>query len=326
MQTNYYFTVSTDALEGALDRFAQFFVAPLFTESATFKEMNAVNSENSKNLNSDPWRLDQLMKDLSSPDSAFSLFSTGSLATLNKTGIRDALLSFHAKYYTAPNMKLVVVGKESVGALVNMTLDYFQDVRGASTPPAAGMPGVDTAGRTKLQPAMPADYPVVGNTWPSELLGKLVMYKPIASQHVIQFIWPLPGAVSQHGSYREAFNLVTHVLGFEGNGSILSYLRSSNVAEGVSAGYSVRGRGLTMLEVDVSLTTHAVENIGLNESAIIAASAIFRQLELLKSALPRMGEGQPLRYLWEDIIRSDVQAYEFGAKAEPDDLVQTLAR
>ncbi|CAE7922129.1 unnamed protein product, partial [Symbiodinium sp. KB8] len=143
------------------------------------------------------------------------------------------------------------------------------------------------------------------------------MYKPIASQHVIQFIWPLPGAVSQHGSYREAFNLVTHVLGFEGNGSILSYLRSSNVAEGVSAGYSVRGRGLTMLEVDVSLTTHAVENIGLNESAIIAASAIFRQLELLKSALPRMGEGQPLRYLWEDIIRSDVQAYEFDILDPP---------
>ncbi len=35
---------------GAVDRFAQFFVAPLFTESATQREMNAVNSENDKNL------------------------------------------------------------------------------------------------------------------------------------------------------------------------------------------------------------------------------------------------------------------------------------
>lgn len=47
-------------LQGALDRFAQFFLAPLFTESATEREVNAVDSENANNLKSDMWRLLQL--------------------------------------------------------------------------------------------------------------------------------------------------------------------------------------------------------------------------------------------------------------------------
>lgn len=41
--TNYEFQVTHDQLRPALDRFAQFFVEPLFTESATAREMNAVN-------------------------------------------------------------------------------------------------------------------------------------------------------------------------------------------------------------------------------------------------------------------------------------------
>ena len=38
-------------------------------------------------------------------------FSTGSLATLNRTGVREALLAFHQKYYTVPQMRLAVLGK-----------------------------------------------------------------------------------------------------------------------------------------------------------------------------------------------------------------------
>ncbi len=48
--TNYYFDVTHPHLEGALDRFAQFFTSPLFTPSATDREMNAVHNENAKNL------------------------------------------------------------------------------------------------------------------------------------------------------------------------------------------------------------------------------------------------------------------------------------
>lgn len=43
--TNYHFDVSNEAFGEALDRFAQFFLSPLLSESATDREMKAVDSE-----------------------------------------------------------------------------------------------------------------------------------------------------------------------------------------------------------------------------------------------------------------------------------------
>jgi insulysin len=48
--TVYYFDVQNDFMEGALDMFASFFTCPILSDSATTREMNAVDSENTKNL------------------------------------------------------------------------------------------------------------------------------------------------------------------------------------------------------------------------------------------------------------------------------------
>ncbi len=42
--TNYFFEVGTEFLEGALDRFAQFFIEPLFDPSCTDREIHSVDS------------------------------------------------------------------------------------------------------------------------------------------------------------------------------------------------------------------------------------------------------------------------------------------
>ena len=99
LDTNYYFDVSNQAFKEALDRFAQFFIKPLFTESCTHREMNAVNSEHDKNLLSDHWRKYQLLRTSSAIGHTFNRFSTGNLETLNKPGVREGLIDFHKKYY-----------------------------------------------------------------------------------------------------------------------------------------------------------------------------------------------------------------------------------
>ena len=48
--TVYYFDVQNDHMERALDMFASFFTCSLLSDSATAREMNAVDSENTKNL------------------------------------------------------------------------------------------------------------------------------------------------------------------------------------------------------------------------------------------------------------------------------------
>ena len=42
--TRYYFDVAASDLEPALDRFSQFFIAPLFNADMTDREINAINS------------------------------------------------------------------------------------------------------------------------------------------------------------------------------------------------------------------------------------------------------------------------------------------
>lgn len=71
--TNFYFDLlMPDAIGGALDRFAQFFISPLFTRDASDREMNAVDSEHQKNLQKDAWREYQLERNLSSAASTYA--------------------------------------------------------------------------------------------------------------------------------------------------------------------------------------------------------------------------------------------------------------
>ncbi len=100
-ETNYYFHVEADYLEDALDMFAWFFIDPLFTRNATGREMNAVNSEHEKNLQTDGWRLWQLLKHVSNPMHPFSQFSTGTIETLNKSNISEYLEKYYDTYYSA---------------------------------------------------------------------------------------------------------------------------------------------------------------------------------------------------------------------------------
>lgn len=115
--TTFHFDVDPEKLTNALDRFSQFFIAPLFTESLTDLELNSVHSEHEKNLASDAWRLNQLDKSSANPSHPYSKFATGNKETLKcipkekNINVREKLLEFHNKYYSANIMSLCVLGK-----------------------------------------------------------------------------------------------------------------------------------------------------------------------------------------------------------------------
>ena len=81
--TFYYFDVSNEALEEALERFSDFFKDPLFKEEATQKEIEAIESEFKKNVSSELRRVIQIEKtELSAEGSALKRFATGNKASL----------------------------------------------------------------------------------------------------------------------------------------------------------------------------------------------------------------------------------------------------
>merc|ERR1711908_258934 len=80
--TNYYFQVTSEYLDGALDRFSKFFIEPLFAENMTEREIKAIDSEHTNNLLADHWRLFQLAKSMADPGHPFHKFGSGNGKTL----------------------------------------------------------------------------------------------------------------------------------------------------------------------------------------------------------------------------------------------------
>ena len=132
--TVYYFDVQSDYMEGALDMFAGFFTDPLFAESSTAREMNAVDSEHSKNLQSDTWRKNQLFKQMAREDHPISHFSTGDLQTLSKVpeskglNVRDLMISFYKKHYSANLMRVCVYARAPLDEIQGWVVEKFSRV------------------------------------------------------------------------------------------------------------------------------------------------------------------------------------------------------
>jgi len=120
--TTYRFEVAEEAFEGTLDIVSSLLSNRLFTESATDRELNAVDPENAKTLVLDNRRQLQLLKACGTGHE-YLKFSTGNMKTLRDTpmakgiNVRKALVEFHAKYYRTKRMTLAVLGKASLDDL-----------------------------------------------------------------------------------------------------------------------------------------------------------------------------------------------------------------
>jgi insulysin len=127
--TYYYFDIKNEAFPLAVDMFSHFFKTPLFTETATEREMNAVDSEYKKNLSEDSRRILQVEKsEIVSKGSILNRFSTGGLETLQIPTIREDLLKFHKDYYSANLMNLVMIGRHSLDDLEKLAIENFSEV------------------------------------------------------------------------------------------------------------------------------------------------------------------------------------------------------
>ena len=123
--TAYYFEVNPSGYERALEIFSSMFDSPLLDEKHMDKEINAVNSENNKNLNSDTWRQHQLINSLANSDSPLSLFSTGNNQTLRQLDtqlLNKKIKEYFNRYYVPFNMKLVLLCKL---VFIIQYFDYF---------------------------------------------------------------------------------------------------------------------------------------------------------------------------------------------------------
>ena len=88
--TQYWFSIAPSSLLEAIPRLAAFFESPLFTPNVVAREINAVDSENKKNLQDDSRRVHQVERSISAPGHPWLAFSTGNIESLTYAARKKA--------------------------------------------------------------------------------------------------------------------------------------------------------------------------------------------------------------------------------------------
>jgi insulysin len=260
--TNYHFEIRHEAFEGALDRMAQFFIAPLFTPEFTDREMNAVNSEYQKNLENDGWREFQLHCSLYREDHPANQFNIGNRDTLGGT-TREELLAFHQAHYSANTMTLSIVGKDSLDQLESWARTYYAGIQNRNLDPIHFDPN--------FSPTKPA--------------LRLLHMEPVKDLRQMSLEFALPATLQFYGSKPD--RLLGFILGHEGEGSLLSQLKAEGLATGLAAGANSHTPDYGTFDVTISLTPAGLENY-------------HRVLELFYSAVARLKSSSYPDYLFNE--------------------------
>ncbi|KAF2279892.1 LuxS/MPP-like metallohydrolase [Westerdykella ornata] len=281
-------------LWGALDRFGQFFICPLFLEDTVDREIKAVDSENKKNLQNDTWRLHQLSKALSNPDHPYNHFSTGSWKTLHDdpiargVKIRDEFIKFHSTHYSANRMKLVVLGREDLDTLEQWVDEIFSQV-----------PNKDL-------PKRRWDVPVYTE---KELLTE-TFAKPVFESRSLELSFLYRDEEEMYESHPSRY--LSHLIGHEGPGSILAYIKELGWATGLGAGGSTLCPGSGLFNISIKLTEEGLKN--------------YREVtKIVFQYIAMMREQPPQQWVVDELMRMSEVSFRFKQKAPPSRTTSAVA-
>ena len=289
--TSYFFDVDAAHLEGALDRFAQFFISPRFDRAYVERERAVVHSEYVSRRRSDRLRIFAAWRQTLDPRHPLSQFLVGNAQTLaDRPGadVRDELIDFYERTYSSHLMKLVVVGREPLDVLEDLVRARFAAVpRRDFEPPRIAVP-----------------------LYPEGLLPARLDIEPVRELRSISLSFAIP-ALRPH--YRvHPLGLVSHLLGHEGRGSLLSALKARGWAEALSAGPGMGHRDFATFRVTIQATEAGLAN----RDDVVAL--VFAYLGLIRT------EGIEPRY-HEELARMAEIGFRFLEKTEPRSHAVSLA-
>ncbi|WNK20706.1 insulinase family protein [Halomonas piscis] len=250
--TNYFFDVEPSALPGALDRFSAFFLSPLFNADKLSSERSVVDSEYQARRRNESRRENDVLNQVLNPDHPGTQFSVGSVETLadrpaDEPSLRERVIDFYRGYYDANVMHLAVVAPQPLDTLEQMVTDRFAAI---------------------------ADHELERPTIEAPLVdkGSLPVYlerQTLTDNRQLRFLFPIPDPLEEYA--RKPAQLLAHLLGDEGEGSVLAVLRDAGLADGLSAGVS-RGDGKDALfTVSVSLTPDGAERLDDVQATLFSA-------------------------------------------------------
>ncbi|MBU25715.1 MAG: hypothetical protein CMD99_06765 [Gammaproteobacteria bacterium] len=287
--TNYFFSLNPKALSPALDRFSRFFIAPTFDPDYVEREINAVHAEYQSKIR-DPARLSlEATKGGLNPKHPFTRFGAGNLDTLKKPGLLAALKTFYRNEYSANRMSLVVLGEESLDDLEKMVRERFADIQNHGLPRSAV--------RTPLFDVKRLPY--------------VVHSQPATESRQLTLLFPVPDTEAFAGS--AILQFIGHLIGHEGETSLLTYLKAAGYANHLVAGESIGMTESRSFSISVNLTPEGFAN----RDYII--EEIFKVIRLI--------EQDGLEQWRFDELKTVAEAtFRFEEESDPQSLVTYLSR
>ncbi|MBR7887818.1 insulinase family protein [Marinomonas sp. A79] len=288
--TNFYFDIKPSAFEGALDRFSQFFISPLFSESLTQREKNAVDAEYKAKLKDEGRRNGQALKTLINPEHPYSDFTVGNLDTLKdrpNSPLREQLLNMYNAYYHSSNMALVLVANMPYQKMANLAKRYFVEIPQKEPKKAADFPALLTDKQPQLQ-----------------------FMRPLVDGHTLKFYYQID---AQEQNYKtQPTRYLSHILGNENKGSLYASLKSDGFINGLSAGLTADYGNNALFVITIRLTNEGMDNIN------VVAKRFFATLSLLQST--------PINpmYLEEGLQLSQLM-FNHQNYVNPQDLARSLS-
>ncbi len=286
-RTNYHFEIEPEHFEEGLDRFSQFFLAPLFNPDLVEQEKRAVDSEHSKNIPNDSRRIYQVKRKAYEKDHPSRHFATGNMETLDGVN-RQELISFYKKHYSSNLMMLAVAGPQDLDTLQELTVPRFANVKNNNL----------------IESRFPAKY-----MSPDPRL-RIMHVRTIKDTRLLKMTFPLTSTLGYYKS--QPLAMLGYMIGHEGRGSLLSLLKRKNLATSLSAGGGVSNKSFSSFDIKIKLTNKGLKNY------LKVIRDVFQYLRLLrKTGLPR--------HIYEEVKLMSEIDYKFAEKPEGISLVNIFS-
>lgn len=255
--TCFFFDIHHEQFEVALDRFSQFFISPLLSEEFLNKERQNIDAEFKLKLKDDIRRLYDVHKETINPEHPFSQFSVGNIDTLadrENISIRQEIVDFFERFYCAQYITLAIEGPQPIDELRNLAKQYFSPIKQAKQALPKVTAPLYFAEHQKIQ----------------------LNVEPVKNdlQLIISFALPSIDHLYRH----KPESLLAYLIGHEGQGSILSYLKHQQWAFRLTAGAGISASNFKDFNISISLTQAGEKNID------NIVSCVFSYIKLLQSA------------------------------------------
>ena len=227
--TNYQFEIRHEALAGALDRFAPFFIAPRFNPEYTGREINAVHNEAMRHVQNDQRRLIGVSRELYTPGSGESKFSTGTKDTL-AGATPAAVRAFYETHYTADRMALVIAGKAPLDELEKHARTLF-----------AAIPRRDVATVVREPVFLPRKAAL-----------RLALAEPIKELRQLNLEFVIPATRPDFASKPD--ELLTQLISYPGPGGLVELLKREGLVNSLGAFIWARTNEYGSLMINADLT------------------------------------------------------------------------